>query len=172
MDAEIPMPLRRLKRAVENVKMLLSSNLTRWLYGGGGAAGRWQRRLSFEEPHGLLTVVSIADGEEFYDAAASQCPSEAATPRILGRTMSSVWSEISRNSGAAMDEGLRTTSDSSAEAAVADDVDDRTENFIAIFRRHLEMERQISLELRYCKSNSFEGDLTRMTTPPPPPPVV
>ncbi|CAA7409362.1 unnamed protein product [Spirodela intermedia] len=168
MGAGIPMPLRRLKGAVEKVKFLLSTNLTRWLYSGGAVASRQQRRLSFKEPYGLLDVVSIIDSEEFYDAASPQCPSDASTPRILGRTMSSVWSEISRNSGAAMDEALRTTSGSPPRA---DDVDDRTENFIAIFRRHLEVERQISLELRYCMSNSFEGDLTGMTPPPPPPPL-
>ncbi|CAA6672202.1 unnamed protein product [Spirodela intermedia] len=158
MGAGIPMPLRRLKGAVEKVKFLLSTTSP----DGSTAVA------PFKEPYGLLDVVSIIDSEEFYDAASPQCPSDASTPRILGRTMSSVWSEISRNSGAAMDEALRTTSGSPPRA---DDVDDRTENFIAIFRRHLEVERQISLELRYCMSNSFEGDLTGMTPPPPPPPL-
>ncbi|KAI5348743.1 hypothetical protein L3X38_001630 [Prunus dulcis] len=37
-----------------------------------------------------------------------------------------------------------------------DDIDQRAEMFIANFRRQLQMERQISLELRYCRGNSFD----------------
>ncbi|KAL3747936.1 hypothetical protein ACJRO7_016714 [Eucalyptus globulus] len=36
-----------------------------------------------------------------------------------------------------------------------DDIDGRAENFIANFRRRLQMERQVSLELRYSQRNSF-----------------
>ncbi|KAJ7966047.1 DUF761 domain-containing protein [Quillaja saponaria] len=38
-----------------------------------------------------------------------------------------------------------------------DDVDKRAEIFIANFRRQLCLERQVSLQLRYCRGNSFEG---------------
>ncbi|KAI4376809.1 hypothetical protein MLD38_014526 [Melastoma candidum] len=44
----------------------------------------------------------------------------------------------------------RTTSYSSE-----DDVDKRAELFIANFYRRLQLERQVSLDLRYCKRNSF-----------------
>lgn len=37
-----------------------------------------------------------------------------------------------------------------------DDIDKRAEIFINNFRRQLQMERQISLQLRYCGTNSFE----------------
>lgn len=37
-----------------------------------------------------------------------------------------------------------------------DDIDKRAETFIANFRRQLRMERQISLQLRYCREPSFE----------------
>lgn len=37
-----------------------------------------------------------------------------------------------------------------------DDIDKRAEMFISNFRRQLNMERQISLQLRYCSQNSFE----------------
>ncbi|XP_054807708.1 uncharacterized protein LOC129309948 [Prosopis cineraria] len=37
-----------------------------------------------------------------------------------------------------------------------DDIDKRAEIFINNFRRQLQMERQISLQLRYCRTNSFE----------------
>ncbi|KAL3747937.1 hypothetical protein ACJRO7_016715 [Eucalyptus globulus] len=36
-----------------------------------------------------------------------------------------------------------------------DDIDGRAENFVANFRRRLQMERQVSLELRYSRRNSF-----------------
>ncbi|KAM4119030.1 hypothetical protein ACJW30_03G028300 [Castanea mollissima] len=37
-----------------------------------------------------------------------------------------------------------------------DDVDKRAEMFIAKFYRQLQIERQISLELQYCRGNSFK----------------
>lgn len=37
-----------------------------------------------------------------------------------------------------------------------DDIDKRAEMFIANFHRQLQIERQISLELGYCRANSFE----------------
>ncbi|KAB2625906.1 hypothetical protein D8674_017566 [Pyrus ussuriensis x Pyrus communis] len=37
-----------------------------------------------------------------------------------------------------------------------DDIDQRAEMFIANFRRQLRVERQISLELRYGRGNSFD----------------
>ncbi|KAB1204228.1 hypothetical protein CJ030_MR8G028309 [Morella rubra] len=38
-----------------------------------------------------------------------------------------------------------------------DDVDQRAEMFISNFYRQLQIERQISLELRYCRGNSFNS---------------
>ncbi|XP_023515447.1 uncharacterized protein LOC111779603 [Cucurbita pepo subsp. pepo] len=40
--------------------------------------------------------------------------------------------------------------------ASEDDVDKRAEAFIANFYRQLRIERQVSLELRYCRGNSFK----------------
>ncbi|KAM0986001.1 hypothetical protein ACFX13_013458 [Malus domestica] len=37
-----------------------------------------------------------------------------------------------------------------------DDIDQRAEMFIGNFRRQLQVERQISLELRYCRENIFD----------------
>ncbi|XVE71347.1 hypothetical protein DITRI_Ditri10aG0143700 [Diplodiscus trichospermus] len=37
-----------------------------------------------------------------------------------------------------------------------DDVNKRAELFISNFRRHLLLERQVSLELRYCRTRSLE----------------
>ena len=39
-----------------------------------------------------------------------------------------------------------------------DNVDERAEMFIANFRRQLTMERQVSLQLRYCRTDSFEAE--------------
>ncbi|OMO86122.1 hypothetical protein CCACVL1_09786 [Corchorus capsularis] len=39
-----------------------------------------------------------------------------------------------------------------------DDVDKRAEIFISNFRRQLWLERQVSLELRYCRTRSFDTD--------------
>ncbi|CAK9169431.1 unnamed protein product [Ilex paraguariensis] len=38
-----------------------------------------------------------------------------------------------------------------------DDIDKRAELFIANFKKQLQFERQISLQLRYCRGNSFES---------------
>ncbi|KAE8098568.1 hypothetical protein FH972_016621 [Carpinus fangiana] len=38
-----------------------------------------------------------------------------------------------------------------------DDIDKRAEMFIANFHRQLVIERQISLELQYCRGNSFKS---------------
>lgn len=38
-----------------------------------------------------------------------------------------------------------------------DDIDKRAEMFIANFYRQLRIERQVSLELRYCRGDSFDS---------------
>ncbi|KAF7153163.1 hypothetical protein RHSIM_Rhsim01G0006100 [Rhododendron simsii] len=47
----------------------------------------------------------------------------------------------------------RTTSLQSSE----DDIDKRAEMFIANFYRQLKLERQVSLQLRYCRGDSFDS---------------
>ncbi|GLT80383.1 hypothetical protein SLA2020_518250 [Shorea laevis] len=49
----------------------------------------------------------------------------------------------------------RTTS-----SPLEDDVDQRADVFIANFHRQLRIERQISLELQYCRGNSFNYSIT------------
>ncbi|XP_059664236.1 uncharacterized protein LOC132310010 [Cornus florida] len=49
----------------------------------------------------------------------------------------------------------RTRSYAAAVAADEEDIDKRAEMFIVNFRRQLRLERQISLELSYCRGNSF-----------------
>ncbi|KAK6249335.1 hypothetical protein QUC31_020900 [Theobroma cacao] len=45
-----------------------------------------------------------------------------------------------------------------ASYAADDDVDRRAEIFISNFRRQLWLERQVSLELRYCRTRSLDRD--------------
>ncbi|KAL5549108.1 hypothetical protein UlMin_004339 [Ulmus minor] len=52
--------------------------------------------------------------------------------------------------------GLRRTISYPSPPSDQEDVNQRAEMFIANFRRQLRIERQISLELRYGRENSFE----------------
>ncbi|KAJ4709335.1 DUF761 domain-containing protein [Melia azedarach] len=56
--------------------------------------------------------------------------------------------------------GLRAYTDDSAVSFSSyqseDDIDKRAEMFIANFRKQLRIERQVSLNLRHCRTNSFE----------------
>ncbi|KAF1867344.1 hypothetical protein Lal_00049773 [Lupinus albus] len=61
-------------------------------------------------------------------------------------------SEKETSSGSSSRELHRTISFPSDD----DDIDRRAEAFIANFRNQLRMERQISLQLRYCRQPSFE----------------
>ncbi|KAG8367713.1 hypothetical protein BUALT_Bualt16G0101600 [Buddleja alternifolia] len=51
----------------------------------------------------------------------------------------------------------RTTSYPSPSSSSEDDIDKRADAFIANFYKQLQYERQISLELRYCRGNSFDS---------------
>ncbi|XP_073118053.1 uncharacterized protein [Elaeis guineensis] len=123
--------LGRLRRAIQKVKFLLSFNTSRWFLSSllGSPAG--PRRLSLKGQPGLLDCA-----EDYYEVGSSFG---------LSRTTSSA-SGVSRTTSSAS-EISRTLSD----ASTGDDIDKRAEIFIANFYRHIQMERQVSLELRYCK---------------------
>ncbi|XP_022135293.1 uncharacterized protein LOC111007290 [Momordica charantia] len=57
--------------------------------------------------------------------------------------------------------GLQRT----ASYASEDDVDKRADMFIANFYRQLQIERQVSLELQYCRGNSFNNHLLISPSP-------
>ncbi|XP_078433827.1 cotton fiber protein [Wolffia australiana] len=147
-------PKTRLKRMVERAILLLSGArpavVAQWLYGG-----EQRRPLGPSETHGLADAVFIAQEDEFHDAVSPACSSRSASPspRILGRTMSAVWADISMNRSSFRHGLVRFDSNQSESS----DVNERSENFIANFRKHLDKEREISLELRYCKSSSLES---------------
>ena len=126
--------LNRLRRAVKKVRLLLSFDVQRWriasmMIGGRSFDGRQQRRLSFNDRPGLAAACAAAEESGSEDSGGS---SRGHHHQQLQRTVS-------------------YPSDHDQ-----DDIDQRAEMFIANFRRQLQMERQVSLEVRYYRGNSFD----------------
>ncbi|XP_058068563.1 uncharacterized protein LOC131217643 [Magnolia sinica] len=110
--------LRRLKKAIQKVRFLLSFHVHKWrLPSMIDSSSR--RQLSFNNAPGLIDCTADVDVED--------CE--------MGLSPSPIQ---------------RTRSDAS------DDIDRRAEMFIANFHRHIQMERQVSLELRYAKGVGLE----------------
>lgn len=141
--------LGRLRTAVKKVTFLLNFNINRWhiasrLIGGGRALS--SRRLSFNERLGLTSIVSSPSRDDYsywaspYTAASSSQTSPEQADQ-LQKTQSFPLQ--------------RTTS-----FPEEDDIDRRAEMFITNFKRQLRMERQVSLQLRYRRDNSFESSYT------------
>ncbi|KAH7544645.1 hypothetical protein FEM48_Zijuj01G0007700 [Ziziphus jujuba var. spinosa] len=121
--------LSRLRRAVAKVKVLLNYNIYRWHVASMmGRSSLRSKRLSFNDRPGLRAASS--DFED--DSAADSHQDSGSSSGSLQRTMS-------------------YPSDQDY------DIDQRAEMFINNFRRQLQIERQVSLELRYFRGNSFEG---------------
>ncbi|MCD7460203.1 hypothetical protein HAX54_043063 [Datura stramonium] len=127
----------KLRRAVKKITFLLNFDLNKWKlasYMIGRQKQLHHHQLSFNEkilqkqPTGLNVICS--DHED-----------------NLGKN-ANYDSSSSRNSFKGLQ---RTMSYPSSE----DDIDKRAEMFIANFYNQLRLERQISLELRYCRGNSF-----------------
>ncbi|ONK69632.1 uncharacterized protein A4U43_C05F25070 [Asparagus officinalis] len=133
----------KLHRAIRKVKFLLSFNATKWIFSsilGSPSDKKHRRRLSLRsQPSGLLDCTS---NDEFFEASGS--------PFVLSRSTSSV-TDRSRSTSPASEVSRSTSSASST-----DDIDQRAEEFIRNFYRHIQMERQVSLELRYCKGKELE----------------
>ncbi|KAL6893826.1 hypothetical protein ACP4OV_007924 [Aristida adscensionis] len=160
--------LGSLREAVNKVRFLLSSSATRWMLlsslarGGAGAgacpgvAAPATRRLSFNARPGLLDL----------DGGGTLSPSPAGSSRTTSRSASlgtATSRSVSRTSSSAASPPpevlTRTSSAGSASPSPAsgdDDVDRRAEEFIRNFYRQLRMERQVSLQLRYVRGNSFD----------------
>ncbi|KAK8954725.1 hypothetical protein KSP39_PZI001985 [Platanthera zijinensis] len=132
--------LSRFRKAVAKVRFVLSFNLRRWILSSTAAATS-HRGLSFDSqlslPPGLLDATD--EFSNLFDSDLSQPPRprrsvskggiDSGSPVLL-RTISRAVS------------GLPATS--------SDDINQRADDFIHNFYRQLRMERQISLELRYC----------------------
>ena len=123
--------LSRLRRAVKKVSVLLNFNINRWRVASmiRGRSFDTHRRFSFNDRPGL-TCAYDEDSEGSDDQDHSN---RGSSSRGLRRTISYPSSDQD------------------------DNIDQRAEMFIANFRRQLQMERQVSLELRYYnRGNSFE----------------
>ncbi|KAM0914887.1 hypothetical protein ACQ4PT_011222 [Festuca glaucescens] len=158
--------LGTLRTAVNKVRFLLSFRATRWILtsiagrtraGTDGAAAA-QRRLSFGSRQPSL--LDAGDDGSSPSASSTAGPSRTASlgATTVSRTSSAAYSR-SASSGAASP----STSGSGSSPAGDDDIDRRAELFIANFYRHIQMERQVSLQLRYCRADS-----TQDRTPPSP----
>ncbi|OWM84342.1 uncharacterized protein LOC116193591 [Punica granatum] len=121
--------LGRLRKAVNKVRFLLNFRLHRWISSGALGGSISHRRLSFGDRPGLWLC---ADEVESGDARSGSYSSPSRR-LSLQRTISSP-----------------TYSDQ-----YCYDVDKKADMFIANFYRQLQLERQISLELRYCRGNSL-----------------
>uniref|UniRef100_A0A0E0QJP9 Uncharacterized protein n=1 Tax=Oryza rufipogon TaxID=4529 RepID=A0A0E0QJP9_ORYRU len=134
------------RTAVKKVRFLLSFSATRWILSsivGSRAAPR--RRVSFgpaARPPSLL---------DYEGSAIVSPPARSGAPSRTASLGPSPTRTVTRTSSAASSELLRTWSSSSSPAGGGgdDDIDRRAELFIANFYKHIQMERQVSLQLRY-----------------------
>lgn len=123
--------LNQLKRAVQKVKFLLSFDATRWILSSlSSHKPSPGRGLSFQARPSLLDC----------------SPSFGVRGTSLSRASSLALSPP----GEAMS---RSSSDASASG---EDINLKADRFIEGFYRQLQMERQVSLELRYLKAKSLE----------------
>ncbi|KAF8704475.1 hypothetical protein HU200_031428 [Digitaria exilis] len=147
--------LGSLREAIKKVRFLLSFSATRWMLltsvvGARGTAAP-ARRLSFDSRPGLLDV----DGSSPASSRTSRSASMGtATTKSLSRTSSSTASPPQVLTRASSSSG--GGSPASLAAAGDDDIDRRAEQFIANFYKQLQMERQVSLQLRYVRGNSWD----------------
>lgn len=128
--------LGRLRKAVKKIRFLLNFDMNRWklvsMIGSTSSLSN-KRRLSFNDRAGLRACMDTDDDDSvnFYSSAGSSSSRGIKTGGRLQRTISYPSDE--------------------------DDIDKRAENFIANFYKQLQLERQISLELRYARENSFNS---------------
>lgn len=136
--------LRRLRSAVQRLRLLLSSTVLSRTWHIASAIRRTRHlssnhSSSSSSPAGCLMICSESDQqvvnnnnkgfESTYYGDSSTSPSSSSSPGGLIRSTSCVSQE-------------------------EDDIDKRAEAFITNFRRQLQIERQISLQLRYCNTDN------------------
>ncbi|CAL9095730.1 unnamed protein product, partial [Musa textilis] len=129
--------LSRLRGAIRKVRFLLSFDATKWI-----AISSFKRSspvpprpLTFTARPGLLDCT-----DDYFDARSSFALSSTMSPYSPASTTPSPGPEMSR---------------STSGASSGDDIDQRAERFIENFYRQLRMERQVSLELNYCREKSL-----------------
>ncbi|CAL5012779.1 unnamed protein product [Urochloa decumbens] len=151
--------LGSLREAIKKVRFLLSFSATRWMLltsaGARGAAAPGTRRaLSFNARPGLLDL--DVEGGGITSPASSRTSRSAsmgtATTRSLSRTSSAASPQVLTRTSS----GASPASSSSSASPGDPDIDRRAEQFIANFYKQLQMERQVSLQLRYVRGNSWD----------------
>ncbi|KAG6470939.1 uncharacterized protein LOC122031562 [Zingiber officinale] len=131
--------LSRLRRAIANVKFLLSFDATRWIVSSLKRSSSPAAELSFHTRPSLLDC-----SDDYYDSRSSFA---------LSWTSSSLMSspdpatQMTRSASDA-------SSSSSPDGGSGEDINLRADRFIEGFYRQLRMERQVSLELRYLRGDS------------------
>ncbi|XP_040383103.1 uncharacterized protein LOC102712004 [Oryza brachyantha] len=140
------------RAAVKKVRFLLSFSATRWILSsivGSRAGATPRRRVSF----GPARPPSLLDLEG--SAIVSPVRSGGGPPSRTASLGPPATRTVSRTSSAASSELLRTSSDGSSSSPGGgggdNDIDRRAELFIANFYKHIQMERQVSLQLRYLE---------------------
>jgi hypothetical protein len=137
--------LGTLRAAIKKVRFLISFSATRWMLLPSIARGAPRRALSFSP-----RSPSLLDAD---DGLASPSPASSRSTSMGTATTGSV-SRIS--SGASLEVLTRTVSGRLSSPGGDDDIDRRADEFIAKFYRQLQMERQVSLQLRYVRGNSWD----------------
>lgn len=141
--------ISRMRMAVSKVKFLLNFDVNRWRVASVIAHHRRrsslpERWLSFNDRPGLRACTEDADDSDHdHDRQDHQDEDDD--------EVSSSRSSNSSGRGLSLQRTISYPSDQDY------DIDQRAEMFISNFRRQLRMERQISLELQYCRANSFQG---------------
>ncbi|RWW48678.1 hypothetical protein BHE74_00045231 [Ensete ventricosum] len=133
--------LSLLRRAIQKVRFLLSFDATRWMASSLNRSPLVSRRLSFTAGPSLLDCTD----DDGYEAGSSPSTTVSLLSSPASRT-TSPESEASRSlNGASSD----------------DDINQRADRFIENFYQQLRMERQVSLQLRYCRKKSLEEDASK-----------
>ncbi|KAK1289904.1 hypothetical protein QJS10_CPB18g00216 [Acorus calamus] len=120
--------LGRLRRVIQKVRLLMSFNMHGWRLAS----------LIGTAPSMILRQIS-------YGGSSNSSSSPSASPSLSQRQLSFLGQP-----------GLLDATEDDCENGLSlsrtasDDIDRRAEQFIKNFYRHIQMERQVSLELRYC----------------------
>ncbi|XP_074585209.1 uncharacterized protein LOC141840992 [Curcuma longa] len=132
--------LSQLKRAVQKVKFLLSFDATRWILSSlsGSSKPSPGRGLSFQARPSLL-----------------DCSDDYSSFGVRGTSLSRASSLALSSPETPAANMSRSASDASASVS-GEDINVKADRFIECFYRRLQMERQVSLELRYLKPKSPE----------------
>lgn len=130
----------RLRRAVHKIKFFISFNARRWFLSSMASSSVRQSKLNFKSNcNGLLDCKA----EDYCTIGSSM---------KLSRSTSFATASLSRSSMRAGSKTIRSMSDASSTS----DIDQRAEEFITNFYEHIQMERQVSLQLRYCRENNSD----------------